>query len=236
VTALYIIGGIVLFFFLIGLIRAEVVISYADEFGLTVRVAGIPIRIIPKKPKKVKLSDYTPRALERKRKKAEKKEKKKADKAAKKAAKKEKAAKKAENDAKAGKPQKKKKMTLEDVEKIVGLITAVVKTALSRFGKHIRVRIARLHVGVATGDAAETAIMYGAISQAVCYLAHLLDSTATLRHPAKSDVNIYPDFISESPVLDIEIGISICIWQVFDLIFRSAASAIKALAKYNSQK
>ena len=50
--ALYIIGGIVLFFAFIASLRAEVLIAYSDEFRLTVRVLGIPIKILPKKKKK----------------------------------------------------------------------------------------------------------------------------------------------------------------------------------------
>ncbi|MCQ2428180.1 MAG: hypothetical protein MJ137_07265 [Clostridia bacterium] len=228
-TALYIIGGILLFFFLIGMIRAEVVISYAEEFGLTVRIAGIPIRILPTSPKKDRLKDYTPAAMEKKRKKAEKKEKSKAEKKAKKERKKEKDKQKKAEAEKAGKA--KKKTSLKDIEKIIRLITSVVKTAVTRFAKSLRIRVARLHVGVATGDAAQTAVMYGAVTQAVSYLAYLLDSTSTLRYPAKSDVSIYADFLSEKPVLDIEIGLSICVWQVFDLLFRSAGAAIRELIK-----
>ena len=230
-TALYIIGGILLFFFLIGMIRAEVVISYAEEFGLTVRIAGIPIRILPSRPKKVRLKDYTPAAMEKKRRKAEKKEKSKAEKKAKKERKKEKDKQKKAEAEKAGKAKKKKKMSVKDIEKIIRLITSVVKTAVTRFAKSLRIRVARLHVGVATGDAAQTAVMYGAVTQAVSYLAYLLDSTSTLRYPQKSDVCIYADFLSEKPVLDIEIGLSICVWQVFDLLFRSAGAAIRELIK-----
>ena len=51
-TAIYIIGGICLFLFAVCMIRAEAVLSYAEEFGLTVRVAGIPFRILPKRQKK----------------------------------------------------------------------------------------------------------------------------------------------------------------------------------------
>lgn len=51
-TALCIIGGIFLLFFGIAMIRAEVIIKYADDFGLAVRVCGIKITIMPRKQKK----------------------------------------------------------------------------------------------------------------------------------------------------------------------------------------
>ena len=62
--ALYIIGGILLFFAFIASLRAEVLIAYSDEFALTVRVLGIPIKIIPKKKKKPKLrANALPKAM-----------------------------------------------------------------------------------------------------------------------------------------------------------------------------
>ena len=88
-TALCIIGGIFLLFFGIAMIRAEVIIKYADDFGLAVRVCGIKITIMPRKQKKIRPRDYSPKKLAKRA----AKEKKKAEKAA--AKKKEKDAKKA---------------------------------------------------------------------------------------------------------------------------------------------
>ena len=51
-TGWIIAGGILLLLFLIAMIRGEAVLEYNGEFGLTVRVAGIPVRILPKKPKR----------------------------------------------------------------------------------------------------------------------------------------------------------------------------------------
>lgn len=226
-VALYIVGGIVLFFALLGAIRAEVVLSYAEEFGLRVRVAGIPITILPAKKKKVKLGSYSVKARAKHDAALEKKRLAKAEKsAAKKKKKEEKKAQEAADKA-AGKP-KKKKMPLPD---LISLILAVVKIAVARFGKHIRVRIARLHLAIGSEDAAKTAILYGTISQSVCYLAYLLDSTATLRFPARSDVDIHADYLSETITCDMEIGVSICVWQLFDIVFRAGWAALKQLIR-----
>ena len=72
-TALYIIGGIFLLIFGFLMLRAEVIIKYADEFGLAVRVCGITIRIMPRNPKKVRPSDYTPKKIAKREAKAKKK-------------------------------------------------------------------------------------------------------------------------------------------------------------------
>lgn len=222
--ALYIIGGILLFFIFIASLRAEVLIAYSDELALTVRVLGIPIKILPKKKKKVKISDYSPkkrakyeaaekeRALKKAKKKAEKKKKKDAQKAQKKA------------DKAAGKTKPKK-----PIGETIDMIKDLVSVAVGRFAKHLRIRIAKLHIGVATGDAASTAILYGAIAPAVACIAALLDSTSTLRHPARSDVDIHADYLSEEMQIDIEIGFSICVWQLFDVLFRTGFRLVKHL-------
>ena len=200
--ALYIIGGILLFFAFIASLRAEVLIAYSDEFALTVRVLGIPIKILPKKKKKVKISAYS---RKNRAKYEAAKEKKKADKAA-------------------GKTKPKK--PLGD---IIDMIKDLVAVFVGRFAKHLRIRVARLHIGVATGDAASTAILYGAIAPSVACIAALLDSTSTLRHPAKTDVDIHADYLSEKMVIDIEIGFSICVWQLFDILFRTGFRLTKHL-------
>ena len=222
--ALYIIGGILLFFAFIGSLRAEVLIAYSDEFALTVRVLGIPIKIIPKKKKKIKLSAYSKKnrakyeaaqkekAIKKSKKKAEKKKKKDAAKAKKKA------------DKAAGKAKPKKPLS-----ETIDMILDLVKVAVGRFAKHLRIRIARLHIGVATGDAASTAILYGAIAPSVACIAALLDSTSTLRYPAKTDVDIHADYLSEKMQIDIEIGFSICVWQLFDILFRTGFRLTKHL-------
>ena len=222
--ALYIIGGILLIFTFIASLRAEVLIAYSDEFALTVRVLGIPIKIIPKKKKKIKLSAYSKKnrakyeaaqkekAVKKSKKKAEKKKKKDAAKAKKKA------------DKAAGKVKPKK--PLPD---IIDMILDLVKVAVGRFAKHLRIRIARLHIGVATGDAASTAILYGAIAPSVACIVALLDSTSTLRYPAKADVDVHADYLSEKMQIDIEIGFSICVWQLFDVLFRTGFRLTKHL-------
>lgn len=222
--ALYIIGGILLFFAFIASLRAEVLIAYSDEFALTIRVLGIPIKILPKKKKKVKISAYSrknrakyeaaekEKALKKAKKESEKKKKKDAAKAKKKA------------DKAAGKTKPKKPLS-----ETIDMIKDLVVVAVGRFAKHIRIRIARLHIGVATGDAASTAILYGTIAPAVACIAALLDSTSTLRHPAKSDVDIHADYLSEKMQIDIEIGFSICVWQLFDILFRTGFRLTKHL-------
>lgn len=220
-TALYILGGIFLLLFGIAMIRAEVIIKYADDFGLAVRVCGIKITIMPRKQKKVHPRDYSTKKIARREAKAAKK----AEKAAKK--KKAKKAKKAAEKAEKAELKKKGKLKKKPIGEIISLILALVKTAVSRFAKHLRIRIARLHINVATGDAAGTAILYGTVAQSAAYIAALLDSTKTLKNPVHADVDIRADYLSEKTTADIEIGFSLRIWQVFDILIRTGITFVK---------
>lgn len=222
--ALYIIGGIVLFFAFIASLRAEVLIAYSDELAMSIRVLGIPIKILPKKKKKVKLSAYSRKNRAKYEAAQKQKAKKKAQKKAEKKKKKIAAAEKKKADKAAGKTKPKK-----PIGDIIDMIKDLVAVAVGRFAKHLRIRIAKLHIGVATGDAASTAILYGTIAPAVACIAALLDSTSTLKNPAKSDVDIHADYLSEKMVIDIEIGFSICVWQLFDVLFRTGFRLTKHL-------
>ncbi len=220
--ALYIIGGIVLFFAFIASLRAEVLIAYSDELALTVRVLGIPIKILPKKKKKVKLSAYSKKNRTKYEASLKEKAIKKAKKKSEKKKKKDEAKAKKEADKAAGKVKPKKPLG-----ETIDMIRDLVAVAVLRFAKHLRIRVARLHIGVATGDAASTAILYGTVAPAVACIAAYLDSTSTLRHPAKSDIDIHADYLSEKMQIDIEIGFSLCVWQLFDILFKTGFRLIK---------
>ena len=116
-------GCILLFFWLIGMIRASVEVEYNTDVRVAVKVLGMTFRITPKEKKPLKLSDFTPKKYRKRlakdeklrlkqeakkaKKQAEKERKKAEKKAAKEAATAEEAAKREP------KPQPKKKVKRE---------------------------------------------------------------------------------------------------------------------------
>ena len=60
-TALYIILAIVLFFALLLSLRVQLYIRQTDELRLRAGVGPVVITLSPKKEKKIKLSDFTPK-------------------------------------------------------------------------------------------------------------------------------------------------------------------------------
>ena len=122
--ALIVIGCIILFFVFLFTVHAYITIRMTDDVALTVRVLGIPIRILPKKPKTYNIKNYTLKKI-RKRdakaalkaaKKAEAKKKKAADKEQKKAEKKAELAKLSKEELRALKEKKKEEISNERTE------------------------------------------------------------------------------------------------------------------------
>ena len=130
----------------------------------------------------------------------------------------------------------KKKKSLSEILDVIRMITDTAKKSATTFFGHLRVDVARLHVNVATGDAATTAIAYGAISEAAFYLFEILEPLDGMSMPAKKDVSINADFLSDSFTADIKISLSIRVWHVFHTAFAALGKLIKHLVKMKANK
>ncbi len=221
-TAIYVIGIILLCIAGIGALRARVTIAYSEDLSLTLRVLFFKIRILPAKEKKAGPHSMSASKAKKIREKAAKKEAKKRKAAAEKQRKKE--------EKKAQKTDKPKK-SMGEILDIVKLITDIVKVFVGRFFKHLRIDVARLKIKVATGDAATTAIAYGALTQALNLLLPLLESVKTLDLPKSKELDVQADFTAEAPEVDIEISFSLRVWHLFHMIFGATGKAIKFVFK-----
>lgn len=221
--------GILIFFALILLIRATVTIEYGETLSLVVSVFGIiRIRILPAKPKKVRLGKYTPKKIKKRQEKQRKAEIAKAKK------------KKEKKQAKKEKKEAEKKLTPQEKAKRptiienINMILEILKMFFSRFSKHLRIKVARLHLVIATGDAANTAILYGAVCQAVNPIVMLLEKYLNINKLEKADIDVRPDFVGDSIQADVKISFSISVWQIADIGLRALKSFIKT--KLNAAK
>lgn len=234
-AALIVIGVLALLIAGILLLRATVTIKYIDEFALTVKVLFLNLRILPAKKKEINPDDYSPRKFRRmirkKEKLAEKRRKKAEKKAAKKAAKKAKKAALEEKAKRSGKALTKKKRDLSDIVEIVGLVGELLEVFFRRFARHLQIKVARLHITVASDEAAKTACMYGAVSQGVAYILELLGRVTNLKYSPDADVYVAVDFTAEKPSADLEISFSLSVWQLLDVILRTGARFISTSVK-----
>ena len=148
-TALYIIGGILLFVFLLLIIPISVFFEYDDDFALKIRYGGI--KILDLKWIKKLISYFTEKSKKPKKEKKQKKQKK---------PKKEKPGKEKKKSENSIIAYFKKKGVIESVR----FCLAVLYAALSRIVrvlKHIRIKKLFLDITVSSDDAANTAIVYG---------------------------------------------------------------------------
>lgn len=209
---LIVLCAVLLFIAFLLCLRVRLTVRAGDSVTLDLRILFIRIRLYPRK-KRIKPRDYSPRRLERAKKKADKR-------AAKKGKKK---AKHQKEHTDSSEPAV--KLTLRDK---VALVRALCATVIRRTHKHLKLHAARLHVRVATGDPATTAIAYGAISQSVAYLLAGLDQITHLKATAP-DVGVYADFLGEKPSIDANITFSIRVWGAI-------ATAVPVLFTYLNKK
>ena len=223
-TALKILAGIALFFIFLFSLKAKITVSYKNEVALTVKVLFVKLKILPKKEKKGSHSMSASKAAKIKKKVQKKEEKKKL-------AKKEKTKKKAEK--KAQKKEKPKK-SISEILDIVSMVRKLVAEVIRRFFKHLRIDIVKLNIKVATGDAAATAIAYGAVTQSVNLLIPILQEVKNFTMPKESDLNVWADFTSEASEADISLSFSIRVWHVLDIAFGALKTFIKHKLSSNS--
>lgn len=137
-------------------------------------------------------------------------------------------------------PKKKKEKPLKYTEKppLTGVITAfkdLVMGLLRSLGRHLKLEELRLRVLVASPDAAQTALEYGA----VCTAAGLVQTAAEGLHrtnPQDVHVQVECDFLAETPEIDAEICISVRVWRLAVIALKSARPLMDALAMLKAYK
>ena len=116
------------------------------------------------------------------------------------------------------------KLTIFDYIKI---ITDVVNLFFKKFAKHLHIKLAKIYIKVATDDAAQTAILYGAVSQSLAYLVEALDSVTNLDGLKSSYINVEPDYLSNKFEAKINITFSIRIIGILDMGLKSLFRFLK---------
>lgn len=129
--------------------------------------------------------------------------------------------------------KKKKEKPLKYTEKpamtaVISAFRDLVLGLLRHLGRHLKLEELRLRVLVASPDAAQTAIEYGA----VCTAAGLVQTAAEGLHrtdPRNVNIQIECDFLAEKPELDAEICLSVRIWRLAFIALKSARPLMDAL-------
>ena len=131
------------------------------------------------------------------------------------------------------KRRKSKKKRKEDSRKLkkslpekIRLVRALLAALLRRTRRYLHLRAVRAHISVATGDAASTAVLYGAVSAALSGLLALLDRAFNLKAPP-GDVAVFPDFTGEKTKADLKIVLSLRVFGALAILFSVAIAYVK---------
>lgn len=248
-TGLYIFLGILAFFVFIFTIKIKVILIMPspDDISLTVKVCGIPIRILPAKEKQIKLSRYSKKEMEKRRlaeiEKAKKKAAKKEEKKRKKEEKARKEKERLEKLRKEGKlpPEDKKKEKPYDPTAItlvdnINAATSALGKFFVRFGRRFRIDVSRIIITIATGDAASTAIMYGAAVPAVMALIALLEKITDLHGIEKADIHLRCDYLAQKTTVDVHVAFSMRPYYLFDMLFSALFAFLKKRKAIKDEK
>jgi hypothetical protein len=219
---LYILGGLIVLITLILFLPIRIWISVSDTEGLVieVRILGYLYERIPQKTKRVRLSDYTPRAIERRRRKASKQ---------------------------ANKASRKKSISAEPSASLFSIpkrtaplsdqlsfALEFIRVALKRTLSHARIYVNRLVLTIGSDDAAKTALLCGTAKTALGALCELLDSYSHLRIRQSDRFGVIPDFTSEHSQAQINIVARLWLWQILDIEFRTAWESVSKMMEQKS--
>lgn len=215
-TAVWVLLGIALLIFFLLMLRGDLILCFREDFSVTLSVLFLRFRLYPSTKRPVRLSDYTPKAIQKRR----QKEQRKTEKARKKAKQKQYTAIVRE------KPSAGKNI-LQNLGLIRDLLTSLLKVS---FG-HLCIRSSRIRIKVATGDAASTAILFGAVNQSVVFLLETLSGFGTLKQSRRDEIVVQPDFVADKTTTDIRLVFSLRTWHILDILFKVAITYLKSKNK-----
>jgi outer membrane phospholipase A len=116
------------------------------------------------------------------------------------------------------------KNTSQSSESILDKLNSVrdiLSIIFKSFNKNITVKLTQIHIRVATPDAAQTAILYGAVTGAAACILDLIDEVTLLKPLDESSILIEPDFLSEQSEFKLKILLHITIFRAIRVLLKS---------------
>ena len=153
--------------------------------------------------------------------KPEKKEKKKKQKAAEKK--------------KSEKKEEKKEKEKRNIPELIHSVAEVLSVFLKQFSKHVKIRVLRYKIIIGTGDAAKTALLYGAAEQATAYLFGVLGENINFAFSKKNSL-VWVDFTSEKTTADVKIDVSVNVFGALAMILPTFMAYMRNFGTPNDKK
>ena len=126
----------------------------------------------------------------------------------------------------------------ESIVDKLNTIRDILSILSESFHKHLHVKLSKIHVRVATGEAAKTAILYGAISTAAACIIAVIDDITNLKPIKNSSVSVEPDFLSEKTKIKLNISLYMSIAGIISVLMNSFIKyySLKDKNQINSRK
>lgn len=204
-TGLWIVLGILLFFVFLFTLPLHVKITANDDVSVVARVLFIRYSLFP---------------MQKRRKKPKKKKK------------------GGQSGAPSAKPAKKKKAkkpkkkrTKKELWYLIRLLLKIVTAVLKKLPRSVRIRLETFEITVATGDAAKTAVLYGAVSGLAWNLFDILKNNIDFKVRKNASVGVEADFLGERSKANIKIDFSTNLGKVFALLLTAGIAFVKNKTK-----
>ncbi len=213
---LYILAGIAALLILILLIPVRATVAWQEPSGFRLRlhVAGIRVLRAPAPEKPPRLSEYSPRAMEKRRRKEERAQ-----------ARREKRRQQHRGETSPRPPKDDAPLA----EKL-SFLTELIRTVIERTAHHVHITVDRLMITVGSPDAAQTALLFGAISPAVAFLCETLFQYSNLRIRHMDRFGVAPDFTSDRIRADVCVRFRLQVWQLLAIALRAGLCLLKRKA------
>lgn len=200
-TALWILLGIFLFFAFLFTVPLHVIITANDDVSVMARVLCFRYSLFPVVKRRKKRSKSNKKAASSTQKRGKK----------------------------AKKP--KKKRTKQELWHLIRLLFKIVTAVLKKLPRSVRIRLETFEITVATGDAAKTAVLYGAVSGLAWNLFDILKNNIDFKVRKRASVGVEADFLGEKSRANIKIDLSTTLGRVFVLLMTAGMAFVKNKTK-----
>mgnify|MGYP003290890477 CR=1 FL=1 len=126
-----------------------------------------------------------------------------------------------------GETKPKEKGVLEKLSTLRDLLGVLLKKTLG----HLQVRASRIRIRVATGDAASTAILFGAVNAGMVFLLETLDRFVKIKTYSGDDIEVRPDYLAEKTTVDVRLLFSLRVWHLCDILLKTFMAHIHSKKK-----
>ena len=114
-----------------------------------------------------------------------------------------------------------------DIRSMLRFVFRIVLAVLRKTSHHLRIRVCTYRIDVATGDAAKTAILYGAVAGLSSNLFEALKSVANFKVKRSADVDVTANFVGEKTIAKVKLDLFVNLWSVLVLLLAAGLAFVK---------